>query len=719
MMSNPSLPPLPEPVWPLTELEELARSAGALLDASLVWLVLRNRHLQYTVRIALEAGAGGFIAMDHAPYREFIAGVMRALTTRQDVTLPIGIPDMHARPETRALVRQNPPAMRSLAAAPLLNASETDVFGALIVTSSQVEPLTERRRKMLEMFARQTVMTIRLSAAAESNAAQANELGAILIASTALTATLNPDEVIRGIIHSIQGVVPCDSALIYRYDESARRLRIISSLGIGAETLEGITTSIDDTVSLAAQVARDQRPLYDLVNPQDELGGNTSKLVQSASGGKVALLCIPLVSKGRVRGVASLARVAAFSPREVTALARLAPIAAAALENVDMYQSEQAARRQQEVIFASASDGFALVDDGLRFLQVNDAFAQYLAADPRAMIGQAACEAFATGTGRDCLLCGGADHLRCLLREAVTTRSGRSHVECVFPTPQPAPRTPHASAGPGSAGREIDFSLTPIESAEHHTNVLLVGRDVSAAREVERVRAQLINMISHEMGSPLQTISGNIEMFMLKNERPLPPEQLHRLRTALATTRSMTTFTQDLSLLSERDAKQWSISPQAVDLAAEAAAAIDEIFLSAEEKGVALASLNAPRLLPPAWVDPRRARQVARNLISNAIKYTARGGSVHVSVAADADWVRLSVQDNGIGIPPELQSRIWERYYRVPLADGSKSVSGQGLGLAIVRIIAEEHGGKYNIESAVGKGTTITISFPRADRRRS
>jgi signal transduction histidine kinase len=719
MMSNPSLPPLPEPVWPLAELDELARSAGALLDASLVWLVLRNRHGQYVVRIALESGAGGFVAMDHTPYREFIAGVMRSLTNRQDVTPPVGIADLHARPETRDMVRQNPPAMRSLAAVTLLNASETDVFGALIVTSSQVEPLTERRRKMLEMFARQTVMTIRLSAAAESNAAQANELGAILIASTALTASLNPDDVIRGIIHSIQGVVTCDSALIYRYDESARRLRIISSLGIGAETLEGITTSIDDRVSLAARVARDQRPLYDVVNSQDELGGNTSKLVQSASGEKVALLCIPLTSKGRVRGVASLARVAAFSPREVTALARLAPIAAAALENVDMYRAEQAARRQQEVIFGSASDGFALVDDGLRFLQVNDAFAQYLAADPKTLIGQGACDVFAAATGRDCLLCGGADHRRCLLREAVTTRSGRSHVECVVPAPEPSSHAAHASVGPQPHGRDIDFSLTPIESAEHHTNVLLVGRDVSAAREVERVRAQFINMTSHEMGTPLQTISGNIEMFILENARYLAPEQLYRLRTALATTRSMSTFAQDLRLLSERDANQWSIAPQSVDLAAEAAAAIDEIRLSAEVKGVALAPLHAAPALPPAWVDPRRARQVARNLISNAIKYTARGGSVRVSVAADADWVRLSVQDTGIGIPPELQPRIWERYYRVPLADGSEPVSGQGLGLAIVRIITEAHGGKRNIESVLGQGTTITISFPRADRRRS
>jgi signal transduction histidine kinase len=244
----------------------------------------------------------------------------------------------------------------------------------------------------------------------------------------------------------------------------------------------------------------------------------------------------------------------------------------------------------------------------------------------------------------------------------------------------------------------------------------MVGRDVSATREVERIRAYYINMTSHELASSLLTISGNIGLVILENEQRMPAGELTRLRTALATTLALDNLAADLEVLSRRDANQWTITPEATNLAAEAYGAADEVRVIADNKGVILEAQRLAQPLPLAWVDPRRARQVARNLITNAIKYTPAGGRIAVAVSADEQWVWLQVQDTGVGIPKALQERIWDRYFRAPAPDGEEQAPGQGLGLAIVRIITEAHGGKRAIVSDVDKGTLISIGFPRADR---
>lgn len=713
-MSNPSLPPLPEPKWPLPELAEIARAAGALLDATRVWIALRDRHGDIVPQIALRSVGDQFEPADPGELHDFVGVITRSLTGRAATNIPVGIADLHARREIVEKAGPEAPLMRSLAAVTLLN--ESTVLGALIVTSAQVEALTERRRQILSSLAYQAVTTIRLNFAAESNAAQANELNAILIASQALTSTLKSDEVFRGIIHSIQGVITCDRALIYRFDEQAGMLRIITSLGEGTEGLAGAQTPLNDPDSKAAWVARNGRSFSGMIGSSDEIGAQTNKLTD---GKNVWLLCMPLMSKGRLRGVASLARDVGFTQRDLRALARLSPIAAAALENVDLYGAEHVARQQQEAIFDSASDGFALVDDQLRLIQVNAAFARYVAADPEALLGQVACAVFAslspTQAGASCLLCNGVDHERCLLRESIVNAASFDHVECAFPIPT-TPETTHGSVGPRPIGREIDFSLTPVPGPEQRPHVLLVGRDVSAVREVERVRAQFINMTTHELDGPLHTVGGQLELFIRAHERDMTPHQLSGLKMALATANSMVTMVADLEVLSKRDAGQWVIEPRPEDLAGEAQAALDEMRLNADKKGVRLNPLHVAPNLPLAWMDKRRARQVARNLITNAINYTSAGGAVTVGLSADAQWVRLHVSDTGIGIPANELELIWQRYHRTPRPDGAEQTPGQGLGLAIVRIIVDAHNGQREVKSEVGQGTTFTISFPRADR---
>jgi signal transduction histidine kinase len=220
-------------------------------------------------------------------------------------------------------------------------------------------------------------------------------------------------------------------------------------------------------------------------------------------------------------------------------------------------------------------------------------------------------------------------------------------------------------------------------------------------------------MVSHEMGTPLHTISTNIDVFVKRFGWNFTQDQRGLLDTARATAIGMQTLVDDLDLLSRRDAGELQMNPEPTDLGVEVYKAAIEMNLVAQEEGVTLQTY-AEQHLPPALVDTMRARQVARNLIINAIKFTPRGGRVRVSVHAKGDWVTLQVEDTGVGIPEHLRGLIWNRYYRVPQPEGTDRIAGRGLGLAIVRIIVEAHHGRRDVQHAAGnKGTVFTVSFPR------
>ena len=106
-------------------------------------------------------------------------------------------------------------------------------------------------------------------------------------------------------------------------------------------------------------------------------------------------------------------------------------------------------------------------------------------------------------------------------------------------------------------------------------------------------------------------------------------------------------------------------------------------------------------------------RQAVSNLVENAIKYTPSGGQVQLSLVRDSDWVRVSVQDTGVGIPAEDLPKVFNRFYRVDKAR-SRDRGGSGLGLAIVKWIADAHDGRIEVKSQVGKGSTFTLSLPLA-----
>ncbi|MGH9830714.1 MAG: sensor histidine kinase, partial [Blastocatellia bacterium] len=172
-------------------------------------------------------------------------------------------------------------------------------------------------------------------------------------------------------------------------------------------------------------------------------------------------------------------------------------------------------------------------------------------------------------------------------------------------------------------------------------------------------------------------------------------------------------LTDDLLKLSRIEAGKLDMDFRAVDLAVVIDAALESARNAASQKQLSLAAENLPANLPLVLGDANLLREVLRNLLDNAIQYTATGGRIDVNVTTKETSAIVTVVDTGIGIPQSDQSRIFERFYRVDAAR-SREVGGTGLGLAIAKHIVEAHDGQIWVESTVGEGSKFHFSLPVA-----
>jgi signal transduction histidine kinase len=234
-------------------------------------------------------------------------------------------------------------------------------------------------------------------------------------------------------------------------------------------------------------------------------------------------------------------------------------------------------------------------------------------------------------------------------------------------------------------------------------------REVTADRDLERLRDAFVAAVSHELRTPLTSISGFLEM-LADEEEALGETGRGYLNVIRRSTSRLQRIVEDLLLVAQIQADRLELAPEPADLAQLAAAAVESARPLAEEKEIALTLDADPALLP---VDAQRVGQVLDNLVSNALKFTDRGGAVTVTVEPGAEWTRAAIADTGIGIPRDEQGQLFSRFFRASSAT-RRAIPGTGLGLVITRAIVEAHGGTISLESREGEGTRVTVALPTA-----
>jgi two-component system sensor histidine kinase SenX3 len=239
--------------------------------------------------------------------------------------------------------------------------------------------------------------------------------------------------------------------------------------------------------------------------------------------------------------------------------------------------------------------------------------------------------------------------------------------------------------------------------------VVLVARDVTAARRVERLRRDFVTNASHELKTPVASILALSQT--LQQAAPDDPVAVDRfLRQLEREAVRLSRLVGDLLALSRLEGEV----PEPEDVKMEEVIATEAERLRARAEGAGLQLVVDP--LPHALVSgsPQDLGLLVHNLLDNAIRYTPEGGSVRVTLATDDGHAVISVDDTGIGIPSRDLDRIFERFYRVDAAR-SRETGGTGLGLSIVRNIVEAHGGDVRARSVLGAGSTFIARIPLAE----
>ena len=255
--------------------------------------------------------------------------------------------------------------------------------------------------------------------------------------------------------------------------------------------------------------------------------------------------------------------------------------------------------------------------------------------------------------------------------------------------------------------REIQFDISRIESDGAVIGTVLLAFDVTEQSLAERSRREFTANVSHQLITPLQAVMGSAEL--LENGLVKPEDVPQFTGTIRKESARLVALVEDIIHLSRLD-EGAALERESVDLLEAAEEAASALRSHAEKKGVCL-SVTGERLS----VEGVRGllHEMLYNLCDNAVKYNKEGGRVEIAVCADKAGPSVTVRDTGVGIPPEYQSRVFERFFRVDKSR-SKASGGTGLGLSIVKHIAQYHHAKIALQSEPGEGTAVTVTFAGA-----
>ena len=260
-------------------------------------------------------------------------------------------------------------------------------------------------------------------------------------------------------------------------------------------------------------------------------------------------------------------------------------------------------------------------------------------------------------------------------------------------------------------GRVLSITLAPYGALDGEGGVISVIHDITEQRRLDDARREFVANVSHELRTPLTNIRSYTETLLdAAGDIPLDTEKQF-LGVISSESERMARIVTDLLTLSKLDYGRMELRMTRFSLSELLKKVANAMKLTAENSGHEMV-VDAPDSLPDIVADRERIEQVVVNILSNAVKYTPAGG--HVRLAAcmvGANRVRITVEDDGVGIPAADVPRLFERFYRVDKAR-SRAAGGTGLGLAIAKEIVEQHEGKIALASEYGKGTTVTIVLP-------
>jgi PAS domain S-box-containing protein len=404
---------------------------------------------------------------------------------------------------------------------------------------------------------------------------------------------------------------------------------------------------------------------------------------ETLDGSIKSVIALPIRTKDQVPAVmwVGYGEVRQFDPSEIDLLSTLAGQTAVLVENARLFQATEGGRRRLAAILASTTDAVLVTDRDERILLANPAAGRAFGIEASEIVGQKVAET-ELESALERIFGGSLSESEALNEEV--------------PLPD---------------GRTLYASVSAILSSDgERIGRVAVMRDITHFKELDELKSDFVATVSHDLRAPLTFMRGYATMLpMVGNLTEKQGEYVDKILEGVG---QMSELIDDLLDLGRVEAGV-GLERKPCHLGAILIEAVDGMRARAITKGLAL-RLEPPE--EPAVVagDAALLRQMVANLVDNAIKYTPDGGTVTVGLVVHDRQAAIRVTDTGIGIAPDDQVRLFEKFYRIRRRD-TADVPGTGLGLAIVKSIVERHGGRVWVESELGKGSSFHILLPLAE----
>jgi signal transduction histidine kinase len=504
---------------------------------------------------------------------------------------------------------------------------------------------------------------------AEARATQLQTLGEI---GREMTSTLDLEAALQKAMEHTQNLLQAEAVVLFLMDESGDQL-ILKASGGARLRLRDVSIRLEE--GIAGWVTRNKTPL--IVNDV-----RTNPLYHSAIDGQTGLLttsvlCVPLEQRGEVLGVIEAINHprGAFNEGDQNLLLSVASWASVAIDNANLFQGVADARTRLESTLVETADAVVLTDTTGRIILVNQAAGQAFRINPELAIDRPATEIFVGHPLGDMLMDEDA--------------SLPTSLEITTPTE-----------------RVLYATISEITDVGR----VAVMQDITALKQIDRMRSQLLGTAAHDLKNPLNAIRLGADLL---NDAELNEQQRKALNMMQRATDSMTNLiTGLLETIRVESTSNFPYEPFQIndlirraieDLRPLADARKQKIVYQPPEDSVLIAG------------DPNRLNSVMANLLSNAIKFSPDESHIEVGVRWDDEEVIVSVTDHGPGIPDDEIPRIFEHLFRgrITVQDPNNPIEGTGLGLALAKTVIEQHGGRIWVKSREDKGSTFSFSVPR------
>jgi len=506
----------------------------------------------------------------------------------------------------------------------------------------------------------------------EASEARAGQLQLLNEIGREMTSSLDLDASLENAMRNAQRMLQAEACVLFLLDEEGEKLNLKAS---GGRQFRVKDVAIRLEEGIAGWVARNHRPL--IVNDV-----RTNPLYHSAIDAQTGLLttcvlCVPLESRGEVMGVIEAINHprGAFNENDQQMLSSVSAWASIALDNANLFQQVAEERSRLETTLVETADAVALTDRTGRIILINKAAAQLFRINAELAIGRLASEIF-------------RDHP---LGELLMDETAELPITLDTTTP---------------TERVLFTTISEIPDVGR----VAVMTDITALKQIDRMRSQLLGTAAHDLKNPLNAIRLGADLL---NDADLSEQQRKALNMMQRATDSMTNLiTGLLETIRLESSTHLTLEPiQINDLIRRA---IEDLrpLSEARQHNILYEAPEDPILV---MADPSRLNSVMTNLLSNAIKFTPKSGNIEIESKSDDEQVLVSVRDDGPGIAPDEIPRVFEHFFRgrVAVQDPNNPVEGTGLGLALAKTVIEQHGGRIWVTSEEGDGTTFFFSLPR------